>query len=290
MPHSLLLTSPHDRRPLALVALVLLILLALAWHGPVSQWAHYHHFADARAWHGLPNAWNVLSNLPFALVGGWALLRWRRRPPAGAQAWTVFAAALLLTAFGSSYYHWAPDNTRLVFDRLPIAWACAALSCGFLAQRVDVRWAGVAPLAVAWAGATASVLYWWWTEQHGVGDLRPYLLVQFLPMVLVPAALWMRMAPIDAAPVVSDRAWWTVLALYGLAKLAESADAPVFEALSMLSSGHVLKHLLAAAAAGGLLCQRPAAAIDLTRKREKPRPSGRGGRAQDCAASRWLGG
>lgn len=255
MPHSLLLTSPPDRRPLALVVLVLLAILALAWHGPVPQWTHYHHFADARVWHGLPNAWNVLSNLPFALVGGWALLRWRRCPPAGAQAWTVFAVALLLTALGSSYYHWAPDNTRLVFDRLPIAWACAALTCGFLAQRVDARWAGAAPLSVAWAVATASVLYWWGTEQGGVGDLRPYLLVQFLPMVLVPAALLMRMAPRGSAPgaCVSDQAWWAVLALYGLAKLAESADAPLFDALSHLTSGHVLKHLLAAAAAAVLV-------------------------------------
>lgn len=241
----------RDRRLSVLVGLVLLTVAALAWHGPIPQWAHYHDFADARAWRGVPNLWNVLSNLPFALVGGWALWRWRREAPVGALAWRGFGAALVLTAFGSSCYHWAPDNTRLVFDRLPIAWACAALTCGFLAQRVDVRWAGVAPLVTAWGMATASVLYWWFTEQHGVGDLRPYLLVQFLPMVLVPAALWMRMAPRGSAPgaCVSDRAWWTVLALYGLAKLAESADAPVFEALSHMTSGHVLKHLLAAAAA-----------------------------------------
>ncbi|MDZ7855183.1 hypothetical protein [Sphaerotilus sp.] len=164
----------------------------------------------------------MLSNLPFALVGGWALWRWRRTPPVGARAWVVFAVALVLTAFGSSHYHWAPDNARLVFDRLPIAWACAALTCGFLAQRVDARWAGVVPLLTAWGVATASVLYWWFTEQGGVGDLRPYLLVQFLPMVLVPAALLMRMAPVESAPwpCVSDRAWWTVLALYGLAAAA----------------------------------------------------------------------
>lgn len=241
----------RDRRPWGLAALALLTVAALAWHGPIPQWAHYHDFADARAWRGVPNLWNVLSNLPFALVGGWALWRWRREAPVGALAWRGFGAALVLTAFGSSCYHWAPDNTRLVFDRLPIAWACAALTCGFLAQRVDVRWAGVAPLVTAWGVATASVLYWWFTEQGGVGDLRPYLLVQFLLMVLVPAALLMRMAPSGSAPgaCVSDRAWWAVLALYGLAKLAESADTPVFEVLSHTTSGHVLKHLLAAAAA-----------------------------------------
>ena len=248
--------SPRDRRPGGLAGLALLAAVVLAVHGPIPQWAHYHRFADTRAWAGVPNVCNVLSNLPFALVGGWALWRWRRLPLVGALAWRGFAVALVLTAFGSSGYHWAPGNTSLVFDRLPIAWACAALTCGFLAQRVDARWAGVAPLVTAWGVATASVLYWWFTEQRGVGDLRPYLLVQFLPMLIVPAALGMKMAPVGSGAVVSDRAWWAVLALYGLAKLAESADAPMYAALSGAASGHMLKHLLAAAAAAVVVISR----------------------------------
>lgn len=238
----------------SLAALALLTVAALALYGPIPQWAHYHHFADARAWLGVPNFWNVLSNLPFALVGGWLLLRLRLQhtPSTGSSAWALFAGSLLLTSFGSSYYHWAPDNARLVYDRLPIAWACAALTCGFLAQRVDTRWSSVAPLLTTWSVATVSVLYWWVTEQYGVGDLRPYLLVQFLPMVLVPAALLMRLPPATSKPCVSNRAWWGVLALYGLAKLAEAADELLFHSLSHMTSGHVLKHLLAASAAAVL--------------------------------------
>jgi hypothetical protein len=34
---------------------------------PQSQ--DYHRIADVRTWLGIPNALNVLSNLPFALVG-----------------------------------------------------------------------------------------------------------------------------------------------------------------------------------------------------------------------------
>ena len=36
-----------------------------------------------------------------------------------------------------------------------------------------------------------SVIYWYITEQAGQGDLRPYALVQFLPMVIIPMVLLM---------------------------------------------------------------------------------------------------
>ena len=101
----------------------------LLWaHGPIAQWADYHAFADERAWLGLPNAANVLSNLPFLAVGVWALWQLRRAPTASPSllAWRAFALALVLTAIGSTIYHWAPSNASLVGDRLPIAWACAA--------------------------------------------------------------------------------------------------------------------------------------------------------------------
>jgi len=32
----------------------------------------------------------------------------------------LFLIGLLLTAFGSSFYHLAPNNARLIWDRLPI--------------------------------------------------------------------------------------------------------------------------------------------------------------------------
>lgn len=257
-------TTPRpDARAWWLVALAFLAAAVLFMHGPIPQWPDYHHFADARGWRGLPNAQNVLSNLPFAVVGVWGLLGWRRRQGEpgvpGLPAWRVFAGALACTAVGSSVYHWAPSNDTLLGDRLPIAWACAALTCAFLAERVDTRF-GRLPVALgAVVAGTGAVLYWWLTEQAGAGDLRPYLMVQFLPMLLVPAALLMRLplpeSPVAgaAARVVPAAAWWWVLGLYGLAKVAELADAPVYEALSLATSGHVLKHLLAAAAAAVVL-------------------------------------
>ncbi len=236
-----------------LLAVAALLALALGLHGPIAQWASYHAFADARAWFGLPNAQNVLSNLPFALIGGWGLRAFARggAGPAARLAWQCFAAAVFCTAFGSALYHWAPGNGALVFDRLPIAWACASLSCALLAERVDPRWAGPPALAAALLAATASVAAWWLSERQGAGDLRPYLFVQFLPMLLVPAALALKL-PARAAHALRDRDWWIVLGLYAAAKLMELADQPVLDALGF-TSGHTLKHLLAAAAAWWLL-------------------------------------
>jgi hypothetical protein len=229
--------------------------LALLWHGPVPQWASYHVFADDRGWLGLPHAANVLSNLPFAAIGAWGWMRLRRIPQsergAGAAAWSMFACAVACTAFGSAFYHWAPSNLRLVFDRLPIAWACAALSCAFLAERVAPAWGRSGPLLLAWLAATLSVAWWWFSEQAGAGDLRPYLFVQFLPMLLVPMTLLMRLGTPGHARVEAS-AWWTVLGLYGIAKVFEVADRAVLSQLHF-SSGHTLKHLCAAAAAWWML-------------------------------------
>jgi hypothetical protein len=233
-------------------AWLLVITLAAAaglwWHGPIVQWAHYHDFADADAWGPLPNAANVLSNLPFLVIGLWAAQRLQRLPARGPahRAWLALALAVACTAFGSAIYHWAPSDATLVLDRLPIAWACASLLCALLAERVDPSWGDATPLAGALLFATLAVAAWIVS-----GDLRLYAAVQFLPMLLVPAALALRLAP-TAPGAVSGRDWLVVLGLYALAKVLETADHAVLDMLAVVS-GHTLKHLFAAAAAGWLL-------------------------------------
>jgi hypothetical protein len=256
----------HDRqtnplRTFLLALLAALAVLGLALHGPIAQWADYHAFADARAWGALPNAWNVLSNLPFALIGAWSW--WRLRGVGG--AWRACAAAIAMTAIGSAVYHWHPTDFTLMIDRLPIAWACALLTCAFLAERVHARWDSPAMVVVAVVMATAAVAWWGWGNASGVGDLRPYVLVQFMPMLLIPAALLLRMRPLrgDAVPAV---AWWCALGLYALAKVLEASDAGVMDTLHLVS-GHSLKHLLAAGAAAVLLHARVSAQISSDSRR-----------------------
>ena len=237
---------------LVLLALAAAFAAALLQHGVVLQWAAYHAFADQRAWAGVPHAADVLSSLPFSLVGSWAWWRLRQVDAArpSVRAWRCFAAALLCTGAGSAGYHWAPDDAALVFDRLPIAWACAALLCAFLAEQVDSRWARRDVLAALLLLATLSVVAWAMT-----GDLRAYLFVQGLPLLLVSAGLLMRLP--RAAGAVPASAWWALIVAYALAKALELGDQTVFATIALVS-GHTLKHLCAAVGAWLLLRAVPA--------------------------------
>lgn len=221
----------------------------------------YHRFADDRTMLGVPNFWDVASGAAFAavgLMGLWIAVRGggpatvldpeaqtRRASPVPAPrraALGVMFAGVFLTAFGSGWYHLAPSNARLVWDRLPMAVAFM----GFLAALIADR---VSPRAAAWllgpltAVGIAAVLYWQATEAAGAGDLRPYLLVQAFPLLaVVYVALFLRAGRMSSGRLL------VALAFYGLAKAAEAYDRPIF-ALAMggeAVSGHTLKHLAAA--------------------------------------------
>ena len=174
-----------------LPTLILLVATAaMLWHGPIPQLERYHEFADHSTWVGVPHAADVLSNLGFAFVAVWGGSRlWAQRNCADVRrAWMgyqLFLGALLLTACGSTFYHLAPDNWRLIWDRLPIALACAGL---LVAARAELI-AGVnlqREAAMLTLFAVASVAWWYVTEQRGHGDLRLYLLLQGLPLILIP--------------------------------------------------------------------------------------------------------
>jgi hypothetical protein len=214
---------------------------AMLVHGPIPQYPDYHRFADTRTAFGVPNAWNVLSNLPFALVGAAGFRTLAGVRPSARLAYQGFFAAIALTALGSGYYHLAPDNDRLFYDRLPIALACAALIAAVLEEthRAMPRWTLPALLAAGFA----SVLWWSATQARGSGDLRPYLLLQGAPLVLIP--LWQA---IHGTPRRERVAFGIAIALYVLAKVAEVYDREILDLTGMVS-GHTVKHLLAAAGA-----------------------------------------
>ena len=226
--------------------LTLLVCALMLIHGPIAQFNNYHDFADQSTWLGIPHAGDVLSNLGFALVALWGLNLMSHRSFTLLQearyGYGLFLVALLLTAFGSGYYHLAPDNARLVWDRLPIALACAGLLAAVRAETVGTN----NGLREAWAlGALAvfGVLWWRATDLDGNGDLRFYLLFQILPLVLIP--LWQA---IHRSPRRDRLIFGLAIILYVLAKLAEVYDHQLFGLLQAVS-GHTLKHLLATGAA-----------------------------------------
>ena len=66
----MMLVSVKQKRPvLIFCGLVAGSLAGLLLLPPISQDQGYHHFADQRTLFGVPNFWNVVSNLPFMAVG-----------------------------------------------------------------------------------------------------------------------------------------------------------------------------------------------------------------------------
>ena len=237
--------TPAARRAriasLAAVALAAGVIALLV--PPVRQDLAYHDFADHRVVLGLPYGLNVLSNVGFLAAGAWALARVGRAALPGWErvAGIVFGVGLLLTGLGSAWYHAAPSNVSLVWDRLPLSALFPTVFAVVIGDRVSVA-AGRALLAPLALGAVASVLWWQATD-----DLRAYGLAQFLPMLLIPLMLMLLPGRRPAAPLV-----WGIV-LYAIGKLTEVTDRAVF-ALGGLVSGHTLKHLLAAAAATMIAC------------------------------------
>jgi hypothetical protein len=205
-------------------ALALIVLAFFLFVPRIAQDQAYHFFADSRTLWDVPNFWNVASNLPFAVVGILGL--WKLRDAVD----RVLFAGVLLTFFGSAYYHLAPSDARLVWDRLPMTLVFMAL---------------LACVVKANNSLLAMFLLWW----NIMGDLRFYVLVQFGPLLILIPALWF----------VRDARYLTgVLIFYALAKLAEFCDREVFSSLPI--SGHSIKHVLAAVATYFIFRWRLAAA------------------------------
>ena len=223
------------------------IIAAAFFSGPVSQDPAYHAFADARPFLGVGNFWNVVSNLPFLVIGGLGIMTaFERRTEPMFPAWLAFFSGILLTALGSGWYHLDPSNNSLFWDRLAMSVAFMGLFAVIIGEYQSPRFANRLLLPLLVTGA-ASVFFWIHTAQMGAGDLRPYILVQFLPMLLIPLIVL-------AGNSRGGFGFYLALAafFYFLAKLAEYYDDELFANMRLLS-GHSAKHLLAAAAAAIIL-------------------------------------
>lgn len=223
------------RHALLLVIVVSSLAFILSMQ-PFGQNPNYHHFADRRAFFAVSNFFDVMSNIPFLLVGlagmrlclGTRLMSLR-------SAWFTFFTGVAMVSAGSAYYHWNPNNETLVWDRLPMTIGFMGLFVALLAEYVSAR-LGRFLLVPALLVGFSSVLYWHWFD-----DLRFYYWIQLIPLLMVPAVMLL------FRPKYSHQ-WLLLLALafYVFAKISETYDQEIFAFNQNLFSGHSLKHLLAA--------------------------------------------
>tara|TARA_R110002167_G_scaffold137327_2_gene324258 strand:- start:732 stop:1544 length:813 start_codon:yes stop_codon:yes gene_type:complete len=238
----------HPARLVALAAIAAVAIGIFLAQPPMAQNPAFHLFADSRALCGLANFWNVASNLPFAAIGlaGLAVVLYRRRYARSDERLALvplacFFAGVSLVAAGSAHYHADPNNETLFWDRLPMTLTFGSLLATMLADRVNARFAVRLAFPVLATAGIASLLYWQSSEASGAGDLRPYFLLQALPMLLALALIVL----FPKARLLQARHLLTMLALYGLAMACEQHDWQIYRALNGAISGHSVKHALA---------------------------------------------
>jgi len=225
-----------------LLSLVVALAVLLQWLPPLAQPLEYHRFADGRGWLGVPNFLNVMSNMAFLLVAALVLRVLAGTAGTGAERlpYGVLFIALAATGIGSAYYHLAPDNHSLFWDRLPMSAAFAAL----VAAQVGERWsprAGIWSLAVLVAAGVGTVLWWRYSAVIGRENILPYVGFQGGALLAVSILLLLPARYSHGACLLAG------IFLYAIALGAELFDHIIFS-WGQGVSGHTVKHVLAALA------------------------------------------
>jgi hypothetical protein len=234
---------------IALGVVVIAACIAMAMQPPIPQPQSYHGFSDTRTLLGIPNFWNVVSNLPFLLVGALGLIEVLRGHyqgglPSLRVAYGAFFVGIALVCVGSGYYHWSPSNATLAWDRLPMAISFMIFVGIAVSEHINERLGRliIPPLVVL---GIFSVWYWHYTEMLGRGDLRLYGLVQFLSLFVLAMIFLLIPSRLTGIGYL-----WGMFGGYAAAKVLEEFDASVF-GWGEVMSGHALKHM---AAAAGMYC------------------------------------
>ncbi|PCJ28291.1 MAG: alkaline phytoceramidase [Flavobacteriales bacterium] len=229
------------------VLIVVFIVTAVALNllDPIAQDLAYHRFSDCREFLGIPYFMDVVSNIPFLIIGfmGIRLARkvYRKQTMAYFLMTFMLFVGVFFTGIGSAVYHYTPNNFALIFDRLPMTLVFTAFFATIIYDYVDKRvgsWAFYTLLVVG----IYSIFYWYYTEITGAGDLRLYAFIQFFPILAVPLILiFYKNSQLYTKQLLY------VFGAYALAKICEHYDAYIFEYFRVIS-GHTIKHLLSAVA------------------------------------------
>jgi len=233
-----------DFRMGTLIGIALAIVAALLSIAPIAQDPAYHRFADQRTVLGVANFWNVASNLPFTVLGvlGMSKVTWGCTPgylPELKRVYWTFFAGVACTGLASAWYHANPGNHTLVWDRLALTAVFMSIFSLVWGEHLSITAGRKMALPLIVMGM-ASAVYWYITEVRGHGDLRFYVLIQLLPMVVLPLILAFYPSRLTGVGYI-----WGVLFCYTLSKVAEVLDGPLYRIFSGVS-GHEIKHWVAA--------------------------------------------
>ena len=212
---------------------------------PTSQSNEYHQFVDQRIYFGIPNFFNVVSNI-FLLFSGLAGIIFLLCPQKFlihkafinfSERWPYFILFLsvIMASLASAYYHLAPDNSRLVWDRIPIAIGVMTLFSIVVIERISIK-IGLIALPFLILAGIGSVMYWYWSEQYSSGNLNYYIVVQFYSILAI-----IFLVKNFSSRYTSGAYFYVVIMFYAFAKIAELADYEIFS-LGQVISGHSVKH------------------------------------------------
>jgi len=224
-----------------LISVATTCVLLVFMMSPIAQDTNYHNFIDNTTCLNISNFNNVISNLGFIILGVYGLI-YNMKKIADNALVLILLLGLLLTGIGSGYYHWEPNNFTLVFDRLPMVIVFMSFFIFIISTYISKKHLLIYGSILMLMGF-GSVLYWSYTESFNEGDLRPYILVQFLPMVLIPLILIIFKNKKNKSFYI-----FPVFGCYLLAKLFEYFDKEVFTFTNEIISGHTLKHIISAIA------------------------------------------
>ncbi|MCW8934572.1 MAG: ceramidase [Gammaproteobacteria bacterium] len=224
---------------IAVISTTIISILIVLLLDPIKQNIEYHNFTDQRTYFGIQNFWNVISNIPFLLVGviGLYNIIYSTKIKIITSlkiVYILFFLAVSIVAIGSSYYHIRPDNASLVWDRLPMSIAFMSLLTIVISEFISPK-IGKTLLWPLISTGILSVFYW-----HSVDDLRLYMLVQFLPVLVIPLILLF-----FKSTFTNTYAYWFLLLIYVIAKLVEHFDTETYNVLFFIS-GHSIKHVIVA--------------------------------------------
>ncbi|XP_015573067.1 uncharacterized protein LOC8259580 isoform X2 [Ricinus communis] len=221
----------------------LLFWVLLMFATPKIPLSHKHHlFADMRNFLGVPNTLNVITIFPFLVVGvvGFVLsIRgsfFNISLRGEVWGWVMFYGGIMGVAFGSAYYHLKPDDSRFMWDTLPMMIAYSSLFSSFVVERVGKR-VGLSCLFGLLVVILLSTAY-----ARIFNDLRLCMMFQLIPCIAIPGMTFLY------PPKYTHSIYWLWAAgVCLLAKFEGALDRKIYRANRYFISGHSLEHLCSAA-------------------------------------------